>query len=101
MFFLSRLAIELRRAWGIGHSPPENFKSECPLISREDWHVMKNQNPSFFVQRYLLVVLETRCDFFLETFFPIPKRKNSGKTRFGPTRLKTPTPVLTGLGIRA
>ena len=40
------------------------IKTECPLISNAEWHMMKNQNPPFFVQRYLLLVLKTWCDFF-------------------------------------
>ena len=39
MVFLSRLINELRRALGIGHSPPENFNtlgpSEIPFCNSE------------------------------------------------------------------
>ena len=49
-----------------------NVKRQCPLRPSEIknmWHMMKNQNSPFFVQRYLMVTLETRWHFLLRNYF--------------------------------
>ena len=58
--------------------------------------MMRNENPSFFVQRYLLVDLESWYDLFLEMFFLTRKKIQKTCMCFGPTRLKTPKKKKTG-----
>ena len=67
------------------------IKSGGPLRPGEianTWHMMKNQNPSYFVQRYPMVILETWWDFFPQIFFLNPK--NKFKPVSLPHVLKTP-----------